>query len=733
MARDAMLELALVFHNHQPLGQFESVTDEAVRLAYDPFVRRLAEHPSIRVALHFSGTLLLDLRKRHRPFLDRVAALALERRIEILASGIGEPILPALPERDRAPQLARMVRLVEETFGVPPAGAWVTERVWDPSLVRCYLEAGIRYVILDGEHLRKAGVPRGASAGPWRIVTDDGGLPVLSADTSLRRGMPYSPAETVLQSINRRRMEGGGLLVAADDGEKFGEWPGTHDLCYGASGSPGWLETFFRGLETLSGECRTVLPGECADRPALGTVCVPAGSYHEMNGWAFGPARPALRARLDEEDRMLLQPGLWHNFPRRYREAGLLHSKMHAVSAEVARIPDPHFRDRCLEDLHLAQCNCGYWHGVFGGIYLPHLRQALAGRLVSARKTVEYYFAAFLAEAAKERPDYAAKKHLDWLRAGFFRDEYATADLADALYTYGTERLLAGRVVPPPPALAEADFDFDGQPELSLRGEAADLYVDPAEGGAVFSFDIKSKNFDLCLAMSRYAEEYHRDYAGRVGDPPREAPLAVDPFRRASFRDRFLVSPTAADLALGRFTEAGDFADGAYETVERSPTSILLRRSGRVAGPGGTVPLVAQKRISLEGATVTVEFVLRCDAPPPGLFHVPSVHLGILSCEHARRVRSGEDARGLREPSEFAGDRPVAVEDDWLGLAAELSCPGAERILHVPIFSISRNFDRFEAIYQGCELAPLLPLLPGETRRTLRLAARQAGPGGDAA
>jgi len=29
------------------------------------------------------------------------------------------------------------------------------------------------------------------------------------------------------------------------------------------------------------------------------------------------------------------------------------------------------------DHLWRAQCNCPYWHGVFGGLYLPHLRAAV--------------------------------------------------------------------------------------------------------------------------------------------------------------------------------------------------------------------------------------------------------------------------------------------------------------------------------------------------------------------
>ena len=34
----------------------------------------------------------------------------------------------------------------------------------------------------------------------------------------------------------------------------------------------------------------------------------------------------------------------------------------------------------------MAQCNCGYWHGVFGGFYLGHIRAAIYENLIKAEK-----------------------------------------------------------------------------------------------------------------------------------------------------------------------------------------------------------------------------------------------------------------------------------------------------------------------------------------------------------
>jgi len=36
--------------------------------------------------------------------------------------------------------------------------------------------------------------------------------------------------------------------------------------------------------------------------------------------------------------------------------------------------------------LYRSQCNCAYWHGVFGGIYLPHLRNAVFENIIAGEK-----------------------------------------------------------------------------------------------------------------------------------------------------------------------------------------------------------------------------------------------------------------------------------------------------------------------------------------------------------
>src|SRR5436305_7940107 len=39
--------------------------------------------------------------------------------------------------------------------------------------------------------------------------------------------------------------------------------------------------------------------------------------------------------------------------------------------------------------LYRGQCNCPYWHGAFGGIYLPHLRNAIYNQLIACDNLID--------------------------------------------------------------------------------------------------------------------------------------------------------------------------------------------------------------------------------------------------------------------------------------------------------------------------------------------------------
>ncbi|MFQ6058739.1 MAG: alpha-amylase/4-alpha-glucanotransferase domain-containing protein, partial [Anaerolineae bacterium] len=393
--------LGLAIHSHQPVGNFDFVFAEAYQKAYEPLIAALERHPSIRMALHFSGCLRDWIVEHHPDYFPRIAALVARGQVEIMTGGYYEPILVAIPDVDKLGQIEKLTQAVRDDFGYEPTGLWLAERVWEPHLAKPLSEAGIEYTIVDDTHFKYVGLEDKDLFGYY--VTEEQGAPLKIFGTSkwLRYSIPWKSVEEVMEYLRREAENvGAGLspcpkiAVMGDDGEKFGLWPGTYTHCWAPEdGGPGWMEEFFTALEENSDWVTTIPPGEYARRfPALGRIYLPTASYDEMTEWAL-PADDShdivhLKERLKQEGRddalRFVKGGFWRNFLAKYPEVNNLHKKMLWVSEKVHRAltpsplrsspPLPTLRLRSgqalgegeglLDHLWAGQCNCPYWHGV---------------------------------------------------------------------------------------------------------------------------------------------------------------------------------------------------------------------------------------------------------------------------------------------------------------------------------------------------------------------------------
>lgn len=359
------IKLAFCVHNHQPVGNFEWVFERASDRAYRPFLEVLRAHPEMKVVLHYSGSLLSWL-EEHRPdILEELGRAVSAGQAELLTGGFYEPILTIIPERDAAGQIERLTEYLRERFEAEPKGLWLPERVWEPELIGVLRRADVGYTLVDDNNLAQAGISEQESLARFEVRGPDGQrLDVFPINEPLRRAIPFASPEAALEHLRRLSGEDDRLVVWADDGEKLGEWPGTHDLCY----RQGWLERFFRLLADNRDWVEVVTLREAVERwPAKGPIELPAGSYEEMIEWSGG---------------------CWRNFLGRYPESNLMHRKMLLVSERVAEAEGGEKADQARDRLYRGQANDAYWHGAFGGLYLLHLRVSTYRNLLAAENAL---------------------------------------------------------------------------------------------------------------------------------------------------------------------------------------------------------------------------------------------------------------------------------------------------------------------------------------------------------
>ncbi|NOT07667.1 MAG: DUF1925 domain-containing protein [Gemmatimonadales bacterium] len=451
------LRFAFGLHLHQPVGNFDSVFEQHLREVYAPLLREVVGGGCAPVSLHLSGPLL-DWLGAHAPhFLDELGRQVADGRVELLLAGYDEPILAAISREDRLEQIGRMHEALRTRFGVAATGLWLTERVWEPDLAGDLHDAGVRYVLVDDRHFLVSGFERAELHRPWR--TEHGGrtLDLFPIDQKLRYLVPFRPPAELGEYLRSLRQAGHELAVLADDGEKFGGWPGTREWVY----ERGWLRDFLATLDTLreAGDLRLVTFSQALDEvPIHGPAYLPSASYHEMEGWSLPvPAARRLAAlekelgpeRVQGAEGPLVRGSHWRNFFTKYPESNRLHKRVLALSALSRRRGDsPEVR----RHLARAQCNDAYWHGVFGGLYLPHLREALWKELARAEEL---------------------------LRLG-------------------------------EPAEAETlDLDHDGELELYLHSAEAAVVMSPARGGAIEELTRFGDRINYASVLTRRREAYH--------------------------------------------------------------------------------------------------------------------------------------------------------------------------------------------------------------------------------
>ncbi len=702
------ISLALALHNHQPVGNFGWVIADVFETAYRPMLEAIERHPGVRLGLHYTGPLLDWIRLERPEFLERLGALSERGQVEVLGGGHYEPVLASLPERDRVGQLARMGDELERLIGHRPRGAWLAERVWEPDLPTALATAGYDWTIVDDNHFRAAAIPDERHWGPY--TTDDQGrlLTVFGTEKGLRYRIPFGTVEDVIGYLRDHATEQGDRLgTMGDDGEKFGSWPTTWEHCWGATR---WVDRFFEALEANAGWLTTVTPSDwLARNPPIGRVYLPTASYAEMGEWALpadeGRVFADLLHRAEADgapEYRYLRGGFWRNFQVKYREINDLHKQMLRTSDAVAAMPEGPMKEAALDHLYQGQSNDCYWHGLFGGIYIAHMRLATYEHLIAA-------------EDAADRAARAAGAAVDGARI--------------------------------------ADLDLDGIPEVLLATEGQVVAVKPSEGGGIGGWDVRAVRHALAAVMRRRPEAAHAalvaheerggapaersDGVASIHDlvttkePGLAARLRYDGYERRSGLVRLLApGTTGAAFAAGESTEMGDFVTGPF-VVEATGGDVeggarggwvRLARNGVARTSDGEIPVRVVKTVRAAGDRRSPTLAMEVRVENRGNRPLAAT----LAVEWAMMLLGGGGnpaayylVNGVRTAhdgsSTHAGLAELRSGNDWVGIDVATRLEPAADAWISPIETISNSEAGFERVYQGSALVVSWPvvLAPG--------------------
>ena len=680
-------KLAFGIHNHQPVGNFDHVFRQSHQDAYEPFLKLVRKFSSLRLSLHQSG-ILWDWQEKHSPeYFDLVRELVGSGQVELLTGGFYEPILTSIPTRDVLGQIDMLTSYLKSHFGVDPHGLWLTERVWEPHLPQVLNQAGVKFLPVDDTHFIFAGLQHSELTGPFVTEHEGATVTLLPIQKRLRYLIPFGTVPEVMAELRKQaEANPGGLAVYADDGEKFGVWPNTHTHCY----DDHWLEQFFGELDRNQDWLQVIPLGEAASLPAVGRVYLPSASYEEMLHWAL-PAKAFVEYEqfeywLKEKEVFeswgrFVRGSHWRAFLSKYDESNLMHKKMLSISQQLAGVEQARtlsadriapIRDR----LYASQCNCPYWHGVFGGLYLPHIRQAVYGNMVEAE--------ALIRQATKKS---------------------------------GVE-------------IETADYDGDGHTEVLVKSDHLSAVLRPARGGSLIDLALLKHGFDLTDTLTRRREGYHLKLDRAVTKGPEYGTASIhdlvlakepglkdflvdDPYTKRCFIDHFFSDDTSIEgFKRGLYGEHGDFVSAAYRFhLDPAHNAVTLVRDGQVQVGALSARVRVSKRfvfyVETERLDVLYELTL-LDGPEAvvnfGIENNFSFQAGhaqdrYLVIDGRRPESSYLDAVGGHKEA-----HSVAMAEEYRHLAVAVSSEQPAEIWHTPLFTVSLSEAGFEKVYQGTTL-----------------------------
>ncbi len=290
----------------------------------------------------------------------------------------------------------------------------------------------------------------------------------------------------------------------------------------------------------------------------------------------------------------------------------------------------------------MGQCNCSYWHGLFGGVYLYHLRKATFDHIIEAAK-----LAGSVVRRKKDGSVHVKKIEL-------YRDK--------------TKSIL-------------------------IENNKFSLYVDPARGGIIRELDYKDLSLNLTNTLKRTQEDYHSQIEAFPSDLSENGKPVYDSSLRGIGVDRFfdvkdkiVPGPYTAKVVkdgavLSRNVKIGNAVVSVVKKIfinKKNEVEILYTLKNKGAGP------------------LKFTFGSECNITMP--------YLNSISYSYRSSVKTigGLNDRGslLHASSIAVKDITNELDIDFTVL------PKAAEIVYFPGRTASRSESGFEINYQATTIIP---------------------------
>lgn len=323
------------------------------------------------------------------------------------------------------------------------------------------------------------------------------------------------------------------------------------------------------------------------------------------------------------------------------------------VSGLVHRNPTK----RSLEELWKAQCNDAYWHGVFGGLYLPLLRRAAYYHLTRAQ---------YLTESKIDR-------RKDWKKVSIEK--------------------------------------FDGMPEVRVDTRDLGVCICPWLGGSLGFLSFKPASINLADTLARRKESYHGDLLKNAKSrkfksihgtvKPRENELqnllVYDQYPKTLFSD-YLLRPDAKfdNTEKQNLDQNVKLAGQPYQVdkIRSTRSSVMVSLSRKVSTPQNNCKICKEIKVYSDRPILEVSY--RVKSSNSATRFATEVNFASWNEKKFERLygRIGEETRTSR------------TEIFYSDVKVQLNFSKQVDIWKIPVKSFSQSESGFESNMQCVSLIP---------------------------